>query len=214
MSPPVIGPSAARNPLVEGLLVCVGGSIAAAGVPRLLQILLERGTARGISIVLSERSGHFVAARTLAVLTGSPCVVDLFEDAEKGRATHVDLARKCQAAVVVPATANLVGKLANGIADCTVSTVLSVFGGPVVVVPAVHPTTAKKPSFLRNLAQLEADGYTILGPVDGYSVSEGTRELGPGAMPGPEDVASFIERVLQDLPPAGRCPRAATPEET
>jgi phosphopantothenoylcysteine synthetase/decarboxylase len=183
--------------VMEGLLFLVSGSIAAAGVPLIVQLLLERRVAKAIHIVLSERARVFVSETTLATLTGRPCVVDLFEEAKNGRAIHVDLAAQCQLAVVAPASADIISKLAVGICDDSVSIALSVFTNPVLIFPAIHPVTFRKSSIQRNLNQLSKDGYVIIGPVDGYSISEHRRLGQPGAMPGPEDVAAIIERIAK-----------------
>jgi phosphopantothenoylcysteine decarboxylase/phosphopantothenate--cysteine ligase len=188
-----------RETIVEEMLVCVGGSIAAAGIPQMVQAVLERRIASRVSIVLSERATHFVTPTTLAILAGQRCLTDLYEHAEQGRAEHVALARRCQLAVVAPATANIIGKLANGIVDCTISTVLSVFHRRIVLMPAMHPVTMGKPAFARNVARLQSDGYTIFGPVKGLSVSERSRDVGEGAMPAPDDVAAFLGRVAREV---------------
>ena len=179
--------------VIEGLLFFVSGSIAAASVPLIVQLLLEREVAKDIHIVLSERARVFVSETTLATLTGRPCVVDLFQEAKDGRAAHVDLAAQCQLAVVAPASADIISKLAVGICDDSVSIALSVFTRPVLIFPAIHPVTFRKPSIQRNLVQLREDGYQIIGPVEGYSISEHRRLAQVGAMPGPEDVAAVIE---------------------
>ncbi len=192
-------PPTGHDCLIDGLLVCVGGSIAAAGIPLTVQTILEQRIADRVTIVLSEAAAEFVSPATLAVLAGAPCVTDVFAAARGGRAVHAELARTCELAAVAPATANLVGKLANGIVDCTVTTVLSVFPGPSVLFPAVHPATLRKPWFERNLAQLESDGHTVVGPVVGLSVSEHARTSSAGAMPGPDDVATAIARVAASI---------------
>jgi phosphopantothenoylcysteine decarboxylase/phosphopantothenate--cysteine ligase len=104
------------------------------------------------------------------------------------------MAKKAALAAVVPATANIIGKLANGIVDDTVTMMLSVFQGPILVFPAVHPVTMSKKSVRRNLATLAEDGFEVIRPVEGYSISEKGRLPMPGAMPQPEVVAAHIER--------------------
>jgi len=184
------------------LLYCVTGSIAATMAPQILQMFLERHLFPSIRVALSRRAARFVSVEALAVLSKQPCILDLFADASQGRATHIELARKASAGLVAPASANTIAKLAGGIADDTITTLLSVFPAPIIVVPAIHPETARKPAFIRNIEQLRADGVLVCGPVHGYSMSEGKRGLGLGAMPGPDVIAAFVEHVvLTGVPP-------------
>ena len=180
-----------------GIIVCVSGSIAAVAVPEILQLILRRKLARNISVALSHTSRAFVGEAALAVITGNRCIVDLTEEALSGHAAHVELARSADAAIVVPATANVIGKLANGIVDDTITTLLSVFTKTVVVVPAMHPATYRKAFMRRNIEQLRADDYFVLGPVIGNSMSERSRAVEVGAMPESHVIVGYLEHVLR-----------------
>lgn len=185
-------PAKAKN----SLLLCVSGSIAATGAVALLRILIERGLFADIHVALSESALRFVREEPFAVLSGRKCVTDIFDAAVEGHAVHVEVAEACQFALIAPATGNLVAKLALGIADDTITNLLSVFEGHRILAPAVHPATSRKPSFERNLRQLREDGYMLCGPVDGFSMSEKRRGPDVAAMPSPEIVAAFIEHVV------------------
>lgn len=179
------------------LAFCVTGSIAAAtSAATILQLLVKRKLVAEIHVVLSERARRFVSEEALAVIAGRRCVIDLFDEAKKGRAAHVEIARACNMALVAPASANLIGKLAHGICDDTVTCLLSVFNGPVILAPAVHPETSAKRSFLRNLKQVRQDGALICGPVEGTSLSE--NKSGPDilGMPPPEVIVAYIEYMM------------------
>lgn len=184
------------------LLLCVTGSVAAPGTIRFLQVLVERGRFWPIHVALSQRALRFVREEPLAILSRRPCVTDVFEAARTGRAVHVELAQSCALAVVFPASANTIAKLAHGIVDTTVTTLLSVFEGPRILVPAVHPAASRQPSFERNLAQVKKDGFLLCGPVPGYSISENRRGPDVAAMPEPESVAAYVEYVAM----TGRAP--------
>jgi phosphopantothenoylcysteine decarboxylase/phosphopantothenate--cysteine ligase len=194
---PCVPPDHRNAWLIDDLLFCVCGSAAACNVPLVIQYLIERKVARRVHVAISEAGQVFVSETLLAVLIGRPCIVNLYDQAKNGVAAHVDVASCCKLAVVAPASANVIAKLANGICDETVTTTLSVFKNPVIIFPAVHPTTFEKPSFQRNLAQLHADGFEICNPVEGYSVSEHARLGRAGSMPGPESVAAYVERFLR-----------------
>ena len=179
----------------KSLLLCVTGSIAATGVVPMLQLLVERGTFAEIHVALSKNALRLVREEPFAVLSRRRCITDIFDCALDGRAVHVEVALRCQLAVVVPASGDVIAKLAHGIADDTVTSMLSVFTGHRILVPAVHPATSRQPSFERNLAQVVDDGYLLCGPVEGYSMSENRRGPDVAAMPEPDYIAAFIEYV-------------------
>jgi phosphopantothenoylcysteine decarboxylase/phosphopantothenate--cysteine ligase len=183
------------QPNKPSLLLCVTGSIAASGAISMLQLLVERAQFSRIHVALSCAALRFVREEPFAVLSRQRCITDIFADARAGRAIHVEVASTCQLAVVAPASGDVIAKLAHGIADDTVTSMLSVFEGPRILVPAVHPATSRKPSFERNLAQVREDGFIICGPVEGYSISENRRGPDVAAMPAPDYVAAFVEYV-------------------
>jgi phosphopantothenoylcysteine decarboxylase/phosphopantothenate--cysteine ligase len=162
----------------------------------LLRLLVERHRFAAIHVALTPSARRFVREEPFAVLARRPCLVDLFDEARAGRPAHVEVAHACDLALVAPASGDVVAKLAHGIADDAVTTVLSVFEGPCVLVPAVHPATSRKPAFARNLAQVEEDGYLLCGPVQGYSISEDRRGANVAAMPDAEAIAAFVEHVV------------------
>ena len=181
----------------KSLLFCVSGSIAAAtNSALLLQILVERGLFADIYVALSCCALKFIREEPFAVLAKRKCITDIYEDAANGRAVHVEIAKKCELALIAPASANLIAKLAHGITDDTITNMISVFDGKRIVVPAAHPVTGRKPSFRRNMAQLLDDGYVFCGPVEGYSISEHRRGRDVAAMPGPETIAAFVEHIV------------------
>lgn len=179
----------------QSLLFCVTGSVAATNAVWILQILIERGIFDEVHVALSNSARRFVREEPLAILAGRPCITDLFDEAARGRPAHVEVANRCQIAVIVPATANVMAKLAHGIADDTVTNMLSVFEGKRILVPAAHPVTSRQLSYRKNLELLREAGFMFCGPVEGYSMSEGRRGSDVLAMPGPETVAAFIEHV-------------------
>ena len=197
-------------PLIEHLLFCVTGSIAAANVPSIIQIIIDRHIAGHIHVALSRVAQRFVSQHTIAVLTGQPCITNLYARAKKGDPAHVRLANCCSTAIVVPTTANTLGKLAHGIIDNTVLMMLSIFEGRVLLVPAIHPAMYRKPFVHRNIQQLKEDGYFICGPVTGgFSMSERRRQLEIGAMPEPDVVVANLEYLIR----YGKLPDSISPEE-
>lgn len=183
--------------VVEHLLFCVCGSIAAAGVPAVIQSISERRLAQSIHIVLSPSARHFVGEHTLAALTGNQCILDPYEDVRLGRPTHVQLAKQCAAAIVAPATASTIAKLALGITDTVITMVLGVFSGPTLLVPALHPSLYRKAAVVRNIERAKSDGYFVYGPVTGYSLSERERRNEAGAMPEAALVVACLEHLVR-----------------
>jgi phosphopantothenoylcysteine decarboxylase/phosphopantothenate--cysteine ligase len=177
------------------LLFCITGSIAAPAVLPVLQLFIERAVFKTVRVAISETALRFVRPEPFAVLSGGRCIVDLFDDAWYGSATHVRLAAECDIALVAPASANTMSKLAHGIAEGTVPTILSVFEGPKILVPAAHPTTQKQASFIRNQKQLQKDGYLFCGPVLGYSISENRRGPDVLGIPPADAIAAYVEHV-------------------
>ena len=177
------------------LLFCVSGSIAAITVIEVLRILVERKIFHRIYVAFTQGALKFVREEPFAVLSGQRCVTDIFYDAREGDSVHARLARECKLAVIVPASANVMAKLAHGIADDAVTNILNVFEGPKILVPAAHPATGRLPSFRRNLETLRNDGFHCCGPVDGYSISENRRAADVGAIPRPEVIAAYVEYV-------------------
>lgn len=185
-------------PLCEDLLVLVSGSIAAFNVPAILHCLKVRGVARHLTIALSQSAQEFVSETSLSVLCGRPCITDVLSAARIGRAEHVEVARRCAFAVVVPATAQTIASVAHGLCGETIPLILSVFERPVLFIPAVHPAAFRSRAFQRNLTTLREDGCYIIEPVQGYSISEQAPGTGVGAMAAPEVVAFAIESWIRE----------------
>lgn len=184
------------------LLFCITGSIAATNSPLLLQLLLERRIFARIHVAISQNALRFIREEPFAVMSQQRCITDIYDDAAQGRTLHVHVSKACKYALVAPASGDFIGKLAHGIVDDTVTNLLSVFEGQLVVAPAIHPTTSRKPSFRRNLEQIQADGSLLCGPVKGYSMSEGKRGSDLAAMPSPEFIAAYLEYlVVEGRPP-------------
>ncbi len=171
------------------VLLAVTGGVAAYKAAYLCRLLQERGAE--IQVVMTPSATRFVGPDTFAALTGRAVHSDVFERSET--VLHVRLAREADAAVVVPATANIVAKLANGIADDLVTSTLLEFTGPLVVAPAMHSGMYEAAPTRRNLTQLREAGVTIVGPVEG-ALAAG--DEGIGRMAEPEEIARALEEAL------------------
>jgi len=171
------------------ITVCVSGSIAAYKA-----VLVVRGLVRaGASVqpVMTRSARRFVGAATLSGLTGRPVHTDMF--AEPGE-LHVALGRDSDAIVVLPATADLLARLANGHADDLVTATLLCARCPVLIAPAMHPRMWEHPATRRNVERIrQTPGWTLLDPTFG-EVASG--ETGVGRMLEPEAILAAIEAAL------------------
>lgn len=168
------------------VLLGVTGGIAAYKSAYLARLLRERGAE--VQVVMTPAATRFVGADTFAALTGRQVHSDTFEQPEE--VLHVRLARDADAAVVAPATANVVAKLALGIADDLLTSTLLEFTGPLVVAPAMHSGMHGHPATQENLSTLRERGVRIVGPFEGPLAAG---DEGMGRMAEPEDIAGALE---------------------
>jgi phosphopantothenoylcysteine decarboxylase / phosphopantothenate---cysteine ligase len=168
------------------ILLGVSGGIAAYKAAFLTRLLRDRGAE--VQVVMTPAATRFVGPDTFAALTGRPVHWDVFERADA--VLHVRLAREADVAVVAPATANVLAKLAHGLADDLLTSALLEFTGPVVVAPAMHSGMHAAPATQRNLAALEEAGIRTVGPVEGPLAAG---DEGMGRMADPQEIAAAVE---------------------
>ncbi|HJV05167.1 MAG TPA: bifunctional phosphopantothenoylcysteine decarboxylase/phosphopantothenate--cysteine ligase CoaBC [Actinomycetota bacterium] len=181
------------------VLLGVTGGIAAYKAAYLARLLRERGAE--VQVVMTPSALRFVGADTFAALTGRPVHSEVFERTEA--VLHVRLAREADVAVVAPATANALARMAGGLADDLLTSTLLEVTGPVVVAPAMHVGMWGNPATRANLATLRERGVTVVGPVEGPLAAG---DEGMGRMAEPEDIAAAVERAASEHagPLAGR----------
>jgi phosphopantothenoylcysteine decarboxylase / phosphopantothenate---cysteine ligase len=181
------------------VLLGVTGGVAAYKAAYLARLLRERGAE--VQTVMTASATRFVGPDTFSALTGREAHSEVFERAED--VLHVRLAHEADAAVVAPATANVLAKLATGVADDLLTSTLLEFRGPVVVAPAMHSGMWTNPATAENLRVLEERGVGVVGPVEGPLAAG---DEGMGRMAEPEDIAAALERAVAERggPLAGR----------
>ena len=170
--------------------VFVMGGIAAYKVPELVRQLIKKGAQ--VQVAMTQSAQEFVTPLTLQVLTKRPVLTHTFDEREPSQVQHVALADWCDLALVVPATANGLAKMAHGLADDVVTTTLLAVTAPVLVVPAMNVHMYENPATQRNLAQLRADGLTIMEPDTGF-LAEGYE--GKGRLPELHRIVAQVERL-------------------
>ena len=172
------------------ILVGVTGGIAAYKTADLVSRLVEKGAA--VSVVMTEHAQQFVGPPTFQALSRRPVYTDLFAEGAY-EADHIALADRAEAAVVAPATANAIGKLAAGIADDLLSTVLLALRVPVILAPAMNEAMWNHPAVQANVETLRRRGVRFVGPEEGR-LACGTE--GPGRLAEPEAILAEIVAVL------------------
>ena len=183
------------------VLLLVGGGIAAFKSLDLIRRLRERGAS--VQVVLTSAAEQFVTPLSAAALSGAPVRQNLFNLLDEAEMGHIELSRSADLLVVAPATADLLAKMANGLADDLASTTLLATDKPVLVAPAMNVRMWTHPATQRNVARLKADGIAFVGPEDGAMACG---EFGPGRMSEPGAIADAVAELLRpkDAPLAGR----------
>jgi phosphopantothenoylcysteine decarboxylase/phosphopantothenate--cysteine ligase len=170
------------------ILLGVTGGIAAYKAAILARLLVRAGA--DVRVVMTEAATRFVGPDTFAALTGNPVHTSLWD--EPGTVLHVRLAHEIDLAVVAPATANLLAKVAHGVADDLLTSTLLETRCPIVVAPAMHTGMWEHPATVTNLRTLEDRGVTVVGPVSGWLAAG---DEGPGRMSEPEEIAAAVLEV-------------------
>jgi phosphopantothenoylcysteine decarboxylase/phosphopantothenate--cysteine ligase len=175
----------------QSVLLVIGGGIAAYKSLELIRRLKERGIAS--RAILTKAGSEFVTPLSVSALTGEKVYSDLFSLTDEAEMGHIQLSRSADLVVVAPATADLMAKLANGLANDLASTALLATDKPVLMAPAMNLRMWNQPATRRNLKTLKNDGVIFVGPNDGEMACG---EFGPGRMAEPEEIAAAVEAAL------------------
>ncbi|MEL6750784.1 MAG: bifunctional phosphopantothenoylcysteine decarboxylase/phosphopantothenate--cysteine ligase CoaBC [Pseudomonadota bacterium] len=178
------------------MLLLIGGGIAAYKCLDLIRRLRERGAA--VRVGMTRAAQEFVTVGSVQALTGSTVFTDLWDREAEQDVGHIRLAREADLIIVAPATADLMGKMANGLADDLPTTVLLAASSPVLIAPAMNPAMWTHPAVERNVATLAADGAHFVGPGEGEMAESG--ESGWGRMAEPMEIVAAAEQLLDDTP--------------
>ncbi|MCW4462988.1 bifunctional phosphopantothenoylcysteine decarboxylase/phosphopantothenate--cysteine ligase CoaBC [Sphingomonas sp. BT-65] len=182
---------------MKRILLIVGGGIAAYKACELIRLARKAGI--GVTCVLTAGGQHFVTPMTLAALSENQVFTTLWDLKDEAEMGHIQLSRNADLVVVAPATADLLAKMATGQADDLATTLLLATDKPVLVAPAMNVRMWQHAATVRNVAQLRADGVTVMEPDEGPMACG---EFGPGRLPEPQAILDAIEAAL--APRAGR----------
>lgn len=171
------------------ILIVIGGGIAAYKVLEVIRRLKERGAE--VRVILTRSGKEFVTPLTVGALSGEKVFSDLFDPTEEQDIGHIVLSRDTDLILVAPATANLIARMANGIADELATASLLAAAAPIIVCPAMNQRMWAHPATRRNAAQLAVDGVHFIGPAEGRMAER--NEAGVGRLSEPMDIVAGIE---------------------
>lgn len=173
------------------VLLIVSGGIAAYKGLELIRLLRARNC--GVTCVLTESGAHFVTPLSLQALSESKVYTELFSLTDENEMGHIQLSRSADLLVVAPASANILAKMAGGLADDLASTLLLATDKPVLVAPAMNVRMWLHPATVANMALLSARGVRVVGPDEGAMACH---EFGPGRLAEPPTILAAIEGLL------------------
>jgi len=175
----------------KNILVGVTGSIAAYKAAEIIR-LLKKKKAR-IYPIMTRAATHFISPLTLQTLTSQRVTLQLFRKEEK-RAEHISLAELADLFLIAPATANIIGKIAHGIADDILTTTVLATRAPVLIAPAMNNMMYENPILQQNIENLKAVGFHFIGPERG-ALADGKIEI--GRMTEPQQIVEYSERIIK-----------------
>ena len=187
------------------ILLIVGGGIAAYKSIELVRLLRKAGMT--VRCVITRAGEQFVTPLTLAALSENRVYTSLFDLKDEAEMGHIQLSREADLVVVAPATADLLAKMAGGIADDLATTLLLATDKPVLAAPAMNVRMWLHAATQRNVATLRGDGVTVMEPDEGEMACG---EFGPGRLPEPEAIKAAIDKALATAP--GTVPLSGQPD--
>jgi phosphopantothenoylcysteine decarboxylase/phosphopantothenate--cysteine ligase len=175
------------------ILLIIGGGIAAYKSLELIRLCTKAGIA--VTPILTRAGAEFVTPLSVSGLAGEKVYSDLFDLTDEAEMGHIQLSRVADLVVVAPATADLMAKMASGLANDLASTALMATDKPVLVAPAMNVRMWEHPATQRNIGTLKQDGVLFVGPEKGDMACG---EFGPGRMSEPSDIFAAVQNFLRE----------------
>ena len=170
------------------IVLGISGGIAAFKAAEIASMLRKRGAE--VKCIMTDHATEFITPLTMREISGNPVAVSMFGDIPEFNVEHIALAQWADVFVIAPATANVIGKIAVGIADDMLTTTVMATTAPVVIAPAMNSNMYTNPIVQKNIAALREYGYEIIEPATGHLACGVT---GVGRLPEPEDIVDYIE---------------------
>ncbi len=179
--------------MLKGKTVVLGvtGSIAAYKIANLASALVKQHC--NVHVIMTKNATYFINPITFETLTGNKCLVDTFDRNFEFQVEHVSLAKQADLFMVAPASANVIGKIAGGIADDMLTTTIMACKCPKIIAPAMNTNMFENPIVQDNIQKLKNYGYEVIDPASGYLACGDT---GKGKMPEPETLLSYIFKAI------------------
>ncbi|WP_117169758.1 bifunctional phosphopantothenoylcysteine decarboxylase/phosphopantothenate--cysteine ligase CoaBC [Paraliobacillus sediminis] len=176
--------------MLNGSHVVLGvtGGIAAYKACALTSKLVQKGAI--VKVIMTESAQEFVSPLTFQALSRNPVYTDTFDEKDSEKIAHIDLADWADLFIIAPATANMIGKIANGIADDMLSTTITATRADVYIAPAMNVHMYAHPAVVNNMKRLESWGYKFIEPGDGYLACG---YVGKGRLEEPETIVAVLE---------------------
>ena len=180
----------------KNIILGISGGIAAYKSVELLRLLTKQGA--DVRVLMTRNACRFIGPLTFEALSGKAVCTHLFEEGQNASIGHIAWAKDANAVIIAPATANIIAKMAGGIADDALTTFLLAVTAPILICPSMNTDMYQSPAVQRNLCMLEKDGRVILRP-DSGELACGVS--GPGRLPDPEEILGRLIKVMcaQDL---------------
>lgn len=173
------------------VLLGISSSIAAYKSIDILRNLIKEGIQ--VQCIMTKNTLNFFSPLIFEIFSGERVIIDIFEKGKTGEITHIDVAKDANLLLVAPATANIIAKFANGIADDALSTIFLACRCPVLIAPAMHTQMFLHPATQRNIQLLKSMNVEFIGPYEGELASG---EKGIGRMADPEDIVNRAIRMM------------------
>ena len=179
--------------MLEGKTIVIGvtGSIAAYKIASLCSMLKKQHA--DVHVIMTKNAGYFITPVTFETLTGNPCITDTFDRNHPIEVKHISLAKRADLIMIAPASADVIGKLAHGIADDMLTTTVLAARCPLYISPAMNTNMYENPVLQDNLKILVKYGWNVITPATGYLACGDT---GSGKMPEPLELFRYIEKEL------------------
>lgn len=177
----------------NNILLCVSGGIAVYKAVALVSKLSQAGF--NVKVIMTASAQKFVTPLSFQVMSKNDVFFDTFDEKDSNVIAHIDLADWADLVIVAPATANMIAKMAHGMADDMVSTTLLATNAPVWVAPAMNVHMYEHPAVLRNITQLHEDGIRFIEPSEGFLACG---YVGKGRLEEPEKITAIVEKYFRE----------------
>lgn len=180
-----------KKTIVLGITGCIAAYKSCEIVSRLVKLGYD------VRVIMTKNATEFVSKLTFETLSGNRVVIETFDDEREFETEHISYAKLASAFVIAPATANIIGKIASGIADDMLTTTIMATKAPIIICPAMNTNMYLNDTFQSNISNLKSKGYTIIDATEGRLACG---DVGKGKMAEPIDIVSKVDALLTPQP--------------